>query len=291
MAQQSFWQNLKRYFYMLLGTGLLAFSVKCVYDPSGMVVGGFTGVAILVKEISSRWIDGGIPLGVTTFLLNLPVFFLAYPIKGKAFVLRTFFATLLVSLWLLVLPDTFVEQQDFVLAALFGGVSSGAGIGIVLTTGTTTGGTDMLASLLQRKFPAYTIAQIMAVMDALIIIAGSFLFGLPMALYAVASVYVTAKVSDAIVVGIGYARSVFIVTNQPQDVAEQIFGSLKRGVTGISAQGMYTQKERMLLFCVVAKKQIVRLKECIYEVDPNAFVIVTEAREVHGEGFRQIEQK
>lgn len=291
MIRESLWQTIKQFLIMLVGTGLLAFSVKCVYDPAGMVVGGFSGIAILVKEISGRWIDGGIPLGITTFSLNLPLFFVACPIKGRAFVFRTFFATLLVSLWLLILPDVFQVEKDFVLAALFGGISSGAGIGIVLTTGTTTGGTDMLASLIQRKFPIYTIAQIMAVLDAIIIIAGSFLFGLPMALYAVASVYVAAKISDAIVVGIGYARSVFIVTNQPGEVAQQIFEQIKRGVTGISAQGMYTGKERMLLFCVVAKKQIIRLKECVYEVDPDAFVIITEAKEVNGEGFCHIEQK
>ncbi len=291
MARESFWQKLKNGLFMLVGTGLLAFSIKCVYDPTGMVVGGFSGIAILVKEISGKWMDGGIPLGVTTFVLNLPAFFLAYPIKGRAFVLRTFFATLFVSLWLLVLPEVFQIEQDYVLATLFGGISSGAGIGIVLTTGTTTGGTDMLASLLQRKFPGYTIAQIMAVMDAVIIIVGSFLFGLPMALYAVASVYIAAKVSDTIVVGIGYARSVFIVTSQPGKVAQQIFERIKRGVTGIPAQGMYTGKERMLLFCVVSKKQIVRLKECVYEADPGAFVIVSEAKEVHGEGFCHIEQK
>ena len=291
MAGTRIHHSIRTILLIITGTGLLAFAVKCVYDPSGLVVGGFSGIAILVKEVSSYWMKEGIPLGLTTFLLNLPVFAAAWPMKGKEFVTRTFLATILLSSWLLVIPDIHVAETDLVLAAVFGGVSAGAGIGLVLSTGTTTGGTDMLGSLLQRMFPSYTIAQIMAVLDAIIIIAGGFLFGFSSALYAVVSVYVTTKISDALVVGTRYARSAYIITKKPEDVAKEIFRRLERGVTGIYAQGMYTGQDRKILFCVVSKKQIVRLKSCVYEQDPDAFVIVTEAKEVLGEGFRHNEQR
>lgn len=291
MTQTKVSQKIKTILLIIVGTGLFSFSIKCVFDPSGMVVGGFSGIAILVKEISSHWINGGIPLGLTTFLLNVPVFIVAYPIKGKRFVFGTLFATVLVSVWLLVIPDIHIVEKDMVLATIFGGVSGGAGIGLVLSTGTTTGGTDMLGSLLQRMFPGYTVAQIMAILDGLIILTGAFLFGFSSALYAVSSVYITTKISDALVVGTRYARSVYIITKDPQRVAQEIFQRLERGVTGIYAQGMYTGQDRKILFCVVSKKQIVRLKNCVSECDPEAFVIVTEAQEVLGEGFRHIEQR
>lgn len=288
---EGFGKKLEVLIKIIIGTGLLAFSIQCIYDPCSMVVGGFSGIAIIVKELSSRWVTGGIPLGLTTFLLNIPVFLAAYPVKGKAFVGKTLLATVLVSVWLTILPETSGGQKDMVLAVIFGGITAGAGIGIVLSCGSTTGGTDMLASLLQRLVPTYTVVQIMAALDGLIIVAGAFLFGLETALYAVAAVYVSAKISDGIVAGLHYARSVYIVTEMPGQVSEAVFHRLDRGVTGIYAQGMYTGDEKKLLFCVVAKKEIVRLKECIFQVDPKAFVIVTEAQEVHGEGFRHIDQK
>lgn len=290
MSKTSLWQQIKKLLTIIAGTGLLAFSVKCIYDACGMVVGGFSGVAILVKHVTGGIIEGGIPLSVTTLVLNLPVFCAAYPIRGRQFVGRTLFATLLLSLWLELLPFVQVVEKDFVLAAIFGGITGGAGIGLVLTTGSTTGGTDMLAALIQTKLRGYTVAQIMAVLDGIIIVAGAFLFGFQSALYALVAVYVAAKVSDMLVMGLGYARSVYIVTDRPEAVAKQVFQEIDRGVTGIYAKGMYTGQEKTLLFCVATKKEIVRLKECIYSVDTEAFVIVSEAKEVHGEGFRHNEQ-
>ena len=178
------------------------------------------------------------------------------------------------------------------LAAVFGGVLCGLGIGLVLSSGATTGGTDMLASVLQRCFPVYSVAQIMFVLDGFIILAGAFLFGIPSALYAVTSVYVTSRLSDAIVVGARYAKSVYIISSKPEAVAQAVFDEVNRGVTGLTGRGMYTGADKLVLFCVVSKKEIVRLKECVYKVDNNAFVIVSEAQEVHGEGFyHQVEQK
>lgn len=290
MPQTSVWQQLKKIFTIIIGTGLLAFSVKCIYDPCGMVVGGFSGIAIIVKHLTADWFNGGIPLGITTLALNIPVFCIAYPVRGKDFVKRTLGATILLSLWLEILPVVEVADQDFVLAALFGGITGGAGIGLVLTTGTTTGGTDLLGSIIQTKTPVYSVAQIMAVLDGIIIVAGAFLFGFPSALYALVSVYVTAKISDGLVVGLGYARSVYIITEKAKEVADEVFLKVERGVTGIYGQGMYTGREKTILFCVVTKKEIIRLKDCVYAVDPEAFVIVSEAKEVHGEGFRHIEQ-
>lgn len=285
-GQKKIWKNnIRTYVLILIGTGLLAFAIRCVYDPCGMVVGGFSGVAILVRSVSSHWIEGGIPLGMTTLILNVPVFVAAYPLKGKAFVKRCLLSTILVSTWLFVMPDIYKVEKDFVLASVFGGIAGGAGIGMVLAAGATTGGTDMLGSLLQPLFPEYSVAQIMAVLDGIIIVAGGFVFGITSALYAVLSVFVTAKVSDAIALGGRYARCVYIITECEQEVSDEILRRLKRGVTSIEARGMYTGRPRKLLYCVVDRKEVVRLKKIVQQKDPAAFVIVNEAQEVLGEGF------
>ena len=285
-----FLYRVKVFLYIVIGTGIFAVSVQGVYDPCGMVVGGFSGIAIMVKELTGGLFKGGIPLGLTTFVLNVPLFIVALPLKGRRFIIKTLLATVLLSVWLGVLPPMNLVGGDFVLGTLFGGLLCGVGIGMVLATGATTGGTDMLASVLQRFIPIYSIAQIMFMLDAIIIIAGALLFGLPSALYAATSVYVTSKISDAFVVGARYAKSVYIITSEPEAVAQAVFREVERGVTGLSGKGMYTGREKLVLFCVVAKKEIVRLKECIYRTDPDAFVIVTEAQEVNGEGFHHITQ-
>lgn len=286
------WHTIKTIISVIIGTAVFAISVKWVYDPCGMVVGGFSGIAIIVRELSARLFGTPVPLGLTTFVLNVPLFLVALPMKGRSFIVKTGAATALLSFWLMVLPEVDAAGRDLVLAAVFGGVLCGLGIGLVLSSGATTGGTDMLASVLQRCFPVYSVAQIMFVLDGFIILAGAFLFGIPSALYAVTSVYVTSRLSDAIVVGARYAKSVYIISSKPEAVAQAVFDEVNRGVTGLTGRGMYTGADKLVLFCVVSRKEIVRLKECVYKVDNNAFVIVSEAQEVHGEGFyHQIEQK
>lgn len=290
MFLESPWQPIKKLLKMIIGCGLLAFAVKCIYDPCGMVVGGFSGLSVLIKHVTEPFIQGGVPLGITTFVLNIPVFLIAYPVKGKSFIEKTLLATVILSVWLEILPELNVVKGDMVLSALFGGLTGGSGIGLVLTTGSTTGGTDMIGSLIQRKFPEYSVAQIMAVLDGIIILAGAYVFGMQSALYALVAVYVATKASDMIVVGLGDARSMFIITDKPEEVADVVFKEVDRGVTGLNARGMYTGNDKTMLFTAVTKKEIVRLKECIFRVDDKAFVIVSDAKEVHGEGFRHIEQ-
>lgn len=285
MKKEKIVRKIKIWIMIVIGTGLLACSVKCIYDPSKMVTGGFSGLAIIIKALTSRFFSKGIPLGVTTFLMNVPVFLIAYPLKGWRFVRRTLAATILVSLWLLVLPEVVFMTRDYVLTSVFGGVIGGIGIGLVLATGSATGGTDMIATLLYLKFPSYSIAQIMAVLDGIVILAGAFLFGFPVALYAVTSVYITSKISDGIVGGLHYAKCVYIITNESESMAKEIMNKLHRGVTAIYSVGMYTQQEKKILFCVVSKKEIVQLKNLVSKLDDKAFVIVSDVKEVLGEGF------
>lgn len=272
---------------IVVGTGLMAFGIKCIFDPIGLVTGGFTGIAIIIKGLTGQIREGGIPLWFTNLALNVPVFLVALRIKGKRFIGRTAVATVLLSVWLYVIPEVDLISGDFALAAVFGGVMSGVGIGMIFLARATTGGTDMVAALIQHRLKHYSIAQIMQILDGIIVLLGLYLFGLKPGLYAIVAIFITAKISDALMEGFKFSKAAFIITDKSDQVAETIMARLNRGVTGLAAKGMYSGEEKCMLYCVVSKKQIVEVKELVLQIDRNAFVIVTDAREVLGEGFQE----
>ena len=284
------YKKLYDYIFVLVGTGILAFAIQCLYDPVELVTGGFSGLSIIIKNVTSGLIEGGVPLWLSNIALNIPVFVIGYFLKGKEFIGKTVAGTMLLSLWLYLLPPIAVAEGDYMIAAIFGGVLAGAGIGLVLKAGATTGGTDMVASLLQLKLRHYSIVQIMQVLDNLIVLTGLFIFGMRPALYSVISIVVATYVSDMVLEGSNYAKGVFIITNHSDAVANRIIKELNRGVTGLYAKGMYTGTEKCMLYCVVSMKEIVKLKDFVVETDPKAFVIVSDVREVLGEGFQEYKQ-
>lgn len=277
--------KLSYFLLIIVGTAGVAFAVQCMYDPCGLVTGGFSGIAIIIKSLTEHIIPGGVPLWLTNLLLNIPVFIVAYIKMGKRFIGRTLFGTVMLSVWLYILPVVDLTQGDMLLVALFGGVFSGAGMGLVLRANATTGGTDMVAALIQLKIRHYNVAQIMQILDGAIVIFGFFVFGLRPSLYAIVAIFVTTKVSDAILEGFKYSKAAYIITDKYEEVAKVLMEELDRGATGLKATGMYTGKDRCVLYCVVSKKQIVTLKEIVVNIDPKAFVIVSDVREVLGEGF------
>lgn len=273
------------YILMIIGTGLVAASIQCVYDPISMVTGGFSGLAIIVKEITKSLIPGGVPLWFTNIVLNIPVFLVALKVKGKRFIGRTLIGTFLLSAWLYVIPAVDMTQGDYILAAIFGGFICGIGMGLILLARATTGGTDMVATLIQHYLKHYSIVQIMQILDGLIVLCGFYVFGIRAALYAIVAIFITSKVSDALMEGIKFSKAAYIITDKYEQVARRILDDMDRGVTGLMAKGMYSGNDKCMLYCVVSKKEIVQVKDIVAEVDPNAFVIVSDAREVLGEGF------
>ena len=273
------------YILLAAGTGFIALAVQAVFDPMGMVNGGFTGLGIIIRRMTLGLVPGGIPLWFTNIALNLPAFLVAWFVMGKVFVQRTAIAAMLLSVWLAVLPSVDLAKGDYLLAALYGGLISGIGIAMVFRTGNATGGTDLVASLLHRKFRNYSIAQILLVLDGAVIVAGYYLVGARPALYAVLSVAITTKVSDTILNGMNDSKMIFVVSDHSDEIAEHVLYEMDRGCTAIPAQGMYSDEMRKMLFCVVGKKEVLDFKDCVKELDPHAFVIVTDANEVLGEGF------
>ena len=265
-------QQWRDYLLITLGTAVMAVATSSIYDPAGLVTGGFSGLAIVIKQLSQMLFGKGVPLWVTNLVLNIPLFLFGIRMMN--------------TFWFAVLPVLQLVPDDRMLSALFGGVLMGAGIGLVFIGNGTTGGTDMMAALIQRKLRHYSVAQVMQVLDGIIVIAGIFVFGIHASLYAIVAIYVTTKMTDALMEGMNYAKSAFIITAHPEQVADELMEELDRGASGIHIKGMYTGEERMMVFCVVGKKQIPQLKQIVGTIDPDAFVVVSDAREVLGEGFQ-----
>lgn len=187
---------MKRYLYLAAGTFLMAAAYKSIYQSVGMVTGGFSGIGVIVNRVTGGVWAGGVPLWITNVTLNVPLFIAAFYIEGKEFIKNTVTGAVLLTLYLAVLPAVPVDAADYLLAAVYGGAACGAGIGLVLKSGFTTGGTDMLGVLLHRFFRQYALASIIQVLDMAVIIAGVLVFGMSVSLYAIIAVYVTALVTD-----------------------------------------------------------------------------------------------
>ncbi len=277
------------YLYIMLGTTILAISINVFLDPLDLVTGGVTGFAIVLKSMTSEWIEGGIPIYLTNLVINIPLFILALLIKGKNFGARSLFATVYLSFALFYTSNIDPLTGDVLLGSLFGGVLSGIGLGLVFSAFSTTGGTDLMASLIQHFFKHFTVASIMFVLDGLIILLGMYIFGVEYAMYAIVSIYISVRVIDTMLEGIHFSKAAFIISKQNDVIARAILENLERGVTGLEGQGKFTGNDREVLLCVVSKREIVKLKEIVRDIDLNAFVIVADVREVVGEGFIEYE--
>lgn len=273
------------YLWIVLGTTLLAAAINIFFEPHQLVTGGVTGLAIVIKYVSEQLVGWGVPLWATNITLNIPLFVLGIIILGKGFGTRTLFSTFYLSFALYYTKFIPAPDVDLLLSALFGGVLGGVGLGLVFAAFATTGGTDLAASIIRQYLKHFSVAKIMLVLDSLIIVSGLFMFGIEKAMYAIIAVYVTAKVIDNILEGMTFSKAAFIISTESELIANDIMKELDRGATGLKGKGMYTKKDKEVLFCIVSQKQIVRLKEIVKDIDPQAFLIVADVREVLGEGF------
>lgn len=280
--------KIKAFVLITLGTFLMAVAVNFVYEPMNMVTGGFSGLGILVKELSEKWVP--VPVWLTNALLNLPLFFIALKKLGRQFVARTLYGAVSFTVALSLLPVFPIMEEDYLLAALTGGIITGAGIGLVFLTGNSTGGSDLLSTLLHVKYPRFRVSQYLIITDTVIVLLGALFLGVRPALYAVIAVWVSGKVMDIVLEGGRAAKVVYVITSHPREISAQIIERLHRGATAIAATGMYTGKPRQMLFLVVGRKELGTLTEIIKMQDKESFMIIQDASDVRGEGFLGIEK-
>ena len=275
------------YARLTVGTILMAMAVNFIYEPLNMVTGGISGLAIGIKSLSSIWIKDGIPVWVSNFVINIPIFIWGLKIRGKNFIIKTIYANTSFSLAMLLLPVIAVSQKDYIIAAIIGGVLTGSGLGLVFGTGYSTGGTDLLSSIINKYLPYYSVPAILFVIDAVIIAGGVAVFGLYSGLYAVVAVYISTQVMDFIIAGGKACKQIMIISDKYKEISDHIIYNVGRGVTVIDGQGVYTGENKKVLLCVVGKKELVKVTGAIRHLDDRAFIIISEIRGVYGEGFEQ----
>ncbi|MBD5088407.1 MAG: YitT family protein [Clostridiales bacterium] len=272
---------MKQYGKIWLGTTIMAFAVNMVYTPANMVTGGVSGLAILVYRCF------GIPAGITNYILNIPLLWLGWKIKGREFIKKTIFATFSFSIMLLVIPVITVVKEDLWLATLLGASISGIGLGFVFGADTSTGGSDLAATLLHHWKKRYPVSTLLAIIDGSIVFIGAIVFGFYQALYAIVAVFITSRVMDACLAGVQFGKAVMVFSNKNEEIGNRIMVEKNRGVTLLEGMGMYEKMEKRVLLCVVSKKEVIGILDIIHNEDKKAFVIVLETKEIFGEGFME----
>lgn len=280
----------KKYITILVGAILMAVSINVIYEPMGLVTGGLSGLAIVVKYLTENTISGGIPIWLFTMVCNIPLYLLSAKMKGVKFLFSTIYGTVAFIIALIIIPIYDLKIDDYLLGAILGGVIGGVGIGLVFSAQASTGGTDLLANVIHATKKHISIPQILNYVDGFVILIGAIVFGLGNALYATIAVFITSKISDSILEGLKFAKMAYIISDQYKEIADAIMHQIGRGVTGVSATGMYSSQDKKMLFCVVSKKEIVKIIEIAQKIDTKSFVIISDVREVMGEGFIEYRQ-
>lgn len=266
----------------LAGSLIYAVSVNVFSAPNAVVPGGATGIATVLHAV---W---GLPIGTGILLINLPLLLTAYFAIGRSFTVRTVLVTFLCSLTIDAtapfLPPFVTDEKLAV--ALFGGALSGFGLGLIYLRGATTGGSEVAARLLVARFPHVSIGRLILLVDALVVgVAGLVFASLGSLLYATVLIFVTTRVMDAVVYGVSTAQLIYIITERAEQVTQEIFETLHRGVTHIGATGGYSKKPRTVLLCAVRRTEAHTLRAAVRRVDPQGFMVITHAEEVWGGGF------
>lgn len=270
------------YLQILLGCLLGAAAYPAFLIPNSIAPGGLTGVATILNHLFS-W-----PVGTVSLLLNIPLFLIGYRAMGRIFAFRSLIATLLFSLLIDLLPIRPVST-DPLLGTLFGGVVLGAGLGLILRGGATTGGTDMVARMVHRRLSFITVGMFLFILDCLVVVGAAAAIGTQQALYAFISIYVCSKVIDAVMMGFGGNKACFIMSKAWQQITNRLMEETGRGVTHLDARGAYTGNQQPVVLCVASRQEIMSVKRIVREEDESAFLFITDAHEALGEGFSRLD--
>lgn len=273
--------------FYVMGSVLYALSVNIFTAPNQIAPGGVTGVATLLNFL---W---GTPIGTMILLVNLPLLIAAWFRLGKAFTVRTLIVTVLSSVVIdATAPFLPVFRGDKMLIALFGGVLAGAGLGLIYMRGATTGGTEVVARLLERKFRHIPIGRLILLVDALVVAASALVYrNVETALYAMVLIFVSTSLMDALVYGGDKGKMLLIMSKREREIADAVLERMERGVTMLNATGAYTGGDRRVLLCAVRRSEMYELRSLVTDIDPGAFMIVVSTDEVLGEGFKNPEEK
>lgn len=298
---QPFWLWLRCLSFLFFGCLISALAINIFYVPFNFTMGGVSGVAAIIFYITG----GAVPFGLLVFLINIPLFILGLREYSLRFVWKSLVGTFIFSVaidttaafmrrWAetLLLPIQ-NQRPDPLIFAIFGGILFGVGLGLIFLGGYTTGGADIIAVILNKHIRHLSLGQIILIIDVFIICL-SLIFHAPtettgspvmLALYSFLSLFVSTKAIDIVLGGFDFTRTAFIISDHSEEISTAILQQLDRGVTALQGRGMYSKQTKQVLLCVLSNRQIAALREVVASIDQNAFVIVSDAREVYGEGF------
>ena len=271
---------LRDYAMMLGGALSAAVSFTNFFVPNGIAPGGVTGIATVVSHLT------GWPVGVLSFVINLPLFLMGYRAVGRRFVVRSFVSMVALSAFIDLLPDKALTM-DPMLASIFGGILLGVGLGFVLRAGATTGGTDLAAQMVHNRFTFLSVGTFLLMIDCMVVLLAGVVFDIQAAMVALIALYISTKVMDMVLKGWNTEQQMMIISDEIAEIARRICTEMERGATILEATGAYTGEKRGMLYCVVTRAEIMQVKEIVAQTDPRAFVTVSDAYEVMGEGFKQ----
>lgn len=269
----------------LAGSFVMGIGIYSFAEQANIAPGGMSGVAIMFKYLT------GVPVGAMTLLLNIPLLMIAWKYLGRKFTLRTLRTLLISSVVLdyLVTPFAFTYGGDRLLGAIASGVCMGAGLGVIFLRGSTTAGTDIISCLVERKYPHLQVGGILTAVDMLIIAVSISVFGnLESALYGIVALYGQGRVMDALLYGTKRGQCVLIFSKKNREISRRILHEMDRGATLLQAKGAYSQEDSEVLLCAAEQREYEHLRRIVRECDPAAFFVVSETKNVYGEGFQPI---
>lgn len=271
----------RQYVMISVGCVLGAASYPLFLQPNQIAPGGLTGVTTILNFYT------GLPIGLGSLILNVPLFMVGWRIIGMRFIIRTLISTLLFSS-LIDLLKLQPLSMDPMLAAVFGGVLLGAGLALIMRGNATTGGTDLLARIVHHHQRGLSVGTFLFSFDLFVILAAWIFLSAQHAMYAIICVFVSARVLDQVLVGIGTDKACYVISRESGRIEKRVIEELERGVTRIDAAGAYSGRDIKMLLCVVGRFETVRLKQIVQEEDPNAFMFITDTHETLGEGFAKL---
>ncbi|WP_019532672.1 YitT family protein [Paenibacillus ginsengihumi] len=271
---------LKRFIFITLGAVLMAVALELFLVPNQVIDGGITGISIVLSAITP------VPLGLFIFLINIPFLLVGYKQIGKTFAFSTLYGIALMSLTTLWLHHAEPFTNEKILAVLFGGLLLGLGVGMVIRFGGSLDGTEIVAILLSKKM-RIPVGQIIMFINVFIFIIAGFVFGWDSAMYSIFAYYIASKVMDIVVEGLDESKSVTIISNEYEEIAEAITNRLGRNSTFLYARGGYSKEDTQMIYCVVTRLEVAKLKAIVQEIDSKAFISVQHVADVMGGSFEK----
>lgn len=274
-------KNLINFITIIIGTAIMAASTGLFLLPNQLSSGGFSGIATIGYYL---W---KIPLGTTILILNIPLFIIAFIKNGREFFINTIIGTIALSFFLNIFERLIPATTDRLLACIYGGIMTGLGIALILKANASTGGSDLLGNIIKAYKPNIKTGNIILIIDGIVIFSNVLFFqNIEIGLYSAITIYIMGKMIDIFFEGVDFTKMLFIISPKTEEIAQEIGTNVKRGTTALYAKGMYKKEDKDVLLCVAGRKEVIEIRKIVKEKDPKAFMIISNAREVFGEGFK-----